>query len=260
MVPEYNVTTLNGYTPQEQEMNLKLNELFEEWFGCLKEKAVGRFDPTWFVTDGSYPRYTEQKTKVLFIGREAHSIAGSSYIDVLYNAYKTNYIGGRHINKYAFHRRLFYIAYGLTHNCPPWTEIPYPGDITADFACPSGLSFAFMNLSKLSNETNHPTRMNWSVVTPFIECCQNAGTNFFNREIAILKPDIIITMNFYYCLTALGELETLEPHPYADRLLLKVDGRSIPLLNTYHFSAIKSDLDVFYNPVVEVWKGFQTCA
>jgi hypothetical protein len=129
--------------------------------------------------------------------------------------------------------------------------------LTAAFACPGGLSFAFMNFSKLSNETDFSAKLNLPAVTAFLECSQGAGTNFFNREISILEPDLIITMNLNKWLAALGEYELVEQLPKVERLRLKAGGRSIPLLNTYHFSALKKDQDDYYDPVLEAWKSFQ---
>jgi hypothetical protein len=47
-------------------MNRRLNELFAEWYACLKARMAGRFYPVEFVTDGFYPRCTEQKKKIYF--------------------------------------------------------------------------------------------------------------------------------------------------------------------------------------------------
>ena len=251
------VTTLAGYTSQEREMNRRLNGLFAEWRACLKAGAAGRFDPAWFVTDGFYPRYTEQKKKILFIGREAYGIAGGSYIDELHACYKNNSIGNTSIGQYPFHRRLFYVAWGLTNGCQPWPEIPAVTALTPGLAEPGGLSFAFMNFSKLSNETDTPTKLNYPVVEAFLECTQASGGDFFNREIGILEPDLIITMKFWdEWLYSLGELKTLPSgNDKLGRYFLKVNGRETLLLNGFHFSARnKCDRCDFYDPMVEALK------
>ena len=264
MTTEYQISCLAGYTEREQEMNRRLNELFEEWYACVKAGAEGpfkgRFDPAWFVTDGFYPRYTEQKPKILFIGREAHGIGGGSYIDVLHKCYRTNYIGERHINKYQFHYRQFYIAYGLTNHYPSFEALPQASELTPNFATPGGLSFAFMNFSKLSNETANPTRLNRPIVESFLECSRASGENFFNREIAIIEPDLIIAARLFpewLDSGCLGELKKMPPvNEYVNCYLLKVKDQEIPLLNPFHFSAIKKDKEHFYDPIVESLRTF----
>jgi len=264
MAIEITLTALEGYTPREREMNQKLNELFAEWHFCLKAGATaGNFNPewpAWFVTDGFYPLYTEQKKKILFLGRESYGLAGHSYIDELYGYYKGNTVGGATVGQYPFHRRLFYVAWGLTHDCQPWSEIPVISDLAVSLAEPGGFSFAFMNFCKLSNETEASTRLNESAVAAFLECSKAAGGDFFNREIGILEPDLIITMKFREeWLNSLGEIRSL-PSSNAElgQFQLKVGGRDILLLNSFHYSErFKKDKDDYYDPVVEAVKIYQ---
>jgi hypothetical protein len=205
------------------------------------------------VADGFFPQYTEQKRKILFIGRESVQI-GSCYIDVLYKAYKEGLVGGKALDQYLFHSRLLKIAYGFTHECCPWTEIPEASEIAATFAEPGGLSFALMNFCKLSNETGG-SALDRQAVAAFLEISRAAGKQFFNREINVIQPDLIITMNFEdNWLYSLGTLADLKKVKGVDGYLLAVGDRQIPLLNSFHFSAWnKTDPDDFYDPLVEAF-------
>jgi hypothetical protein len=156
---------------------------------------------------------------------------------------------------------LLKIAYGLNHGCLPWAEIPPASALAETFACPGGLSFAFMNFSKLSNETKS-RRPHWPAIAAFLECSKGSGGHFFNREIGILDPDLIIAMNLNdEWLNSLGEIKTLaSSHEKLGHCLLKVNGRETLLLNSFHFSARKSDLADYYEPMAEAVKNYQASA
>ena len=248
----YQPVTLEGYTPEEQRMNNELNKLFDAWCSFLNTDEIkNRFCIEHFVSDGFFPHYTAQNIKILFIGREALNIGGCSYIDIIHKCYKNNYIYDRHINSHPFHRKLFKIAYGLTHGCPHWEEIPSPSDLTDSFATCDGLSFAFMNLSKISNETERWTA-DYATINSFLEDSAQSRMNFINKEIEILSPDLIITMNFADKFKYLGNIKAIPGNDggTVHRYELEVNGKMIPLFGTYHFSAVKSDCNDFYNPLV----------
>ena len=247
-------TALPGYTSRENKMNDQLNELFAKWYAYLKAGAAGRFDPATFIPDGFYPQYTTQKKKILFIGREGLWEPGANYIDLLYGWYtnKDDTKNDDHkklVNGHKFHRLLLKISYGLNHGCLPWAEIPDADKLTETFGVPGGFSFAFMNLSKLSNATEH-WRLTPKAVNDFLECSNASGDNFFNREISIFEPNLIITMNFRdKWLNSLGECKTLPAATnQLGQNLLEVNGRETLLLNAYHFSAVnKSDQTAYYD-------------
>ena len=57
-----------NYTLQEEiELNDKLNALFSEWGKELKSRKISNK----VIKDGFYPFYTQQKPKILFVGRES---------------------------------------------------------------------------------------------------------------------------------------------------------------------------------------------
>ena len=106
------------------------------------------------VFDGFYPYYFSQPERLLFVGRESRQIAGFNYIDLLSGAYRERkQISSRSLDADRFHSRILRIAYGILHGMPAWQDIPPASTIGDTVGSPAGLSFAFMNISKLSNET-----------------------------------------------------------------------------------------------------------
>lgn len=71
-----------------------------------------------YITDGFYPEYTQQNKKILFIGKEGLELGGNDYIEKLFTAYQTKFIGEtypRPINSYQFHSTMLYIAYAVNY-------------------------------------------------------------------------------------------------------------------------------------------------
>lgn len=174
------------YPTNERDLLNRLQALFNDW-----KSEVGT---DVFVEDGFYPHYFSQKMKVLFIGRESRGMTGRNYIEVLYDAYKNNNVGGQHINASFFHKRLLYVSYGLNNGMPNWEDIPNANEITNTFAVDNGFSFAFMNLSKLSNDSDDWVA-DWSLINESCNKSKNGKRNFFMEEVSLLSPDLIITMN-----------------------------------------------------------------
>lgn len=186
----------NLYYP-ESENNLKseIEKLNDRWKKHLVSITGDENISEIFVTDGFYPYYTYQKIKILFIGREALEIAGTNYQELLYGAYLDNKIGSKTLNAHQFHSTMIYIAYALEHKEYNWHNIPYADEIINEFAKKDGFSFAFMNLSKFSNESGDWSADN-ELINSFIDLSNKSKENFFSSEIDLLNPDIIIGMNF----------------------------------------------------------------
>jgi hypothetical protein len=236
-----------------------LRQLFQDWQHAsieaapeMKEQIEG------MVFDGFYPHYFSRKTRILFIGREAREIEGFNYLDLLHNAYrKTKRIGVQHLNCSLFHRRMLYTAYGLLNGFSEWKDIPDAAEIGDSFATPEGVSFAFMNLSKFSNESEFwPS--NWKMIKDAV-CLASQGRNFIAEQIAALEPDVVISLNLkkYNFLSALGE----EINPLGtyggcvSAWNLNSQGHKSLLLDCFHFSALgKRDLEHYYLPVCEAVK------
>ncbi len=244
---------MDGFTDKEKELNAVLAALFADWLEVLRNaESEYAFLAEHFVSDGFYPRYTEQRPKILFIGRESHGMAGHSATLLLYNAYRERKVNGKALERHAFHKRLLKVAYGLTHGCCPWAEIPRATDLAASFGKEGGLSFAFMNLCKISNEAPEGdfNRCNQNQMFGFLEATRQSGRNFLAEEIDLLDPEVIIAMNFADNFFRLGHVEQLTDRADAHLWRLTTRGKSYPLIDTYHFAAPMEDQAVFYDPVV----------
>lgn len=234
--------------PVEQKLYAEISSLLSEW-----KKIVCTELPSseLFVEDGFYPFYTQQPVKILFIGREALEMVGLNYIDVLFDAYKNKIVGEKPLDEYKFHRLLFYIAYGIIHRETDWKKIPYASELADNFGTQNGISFAFMNLSKFSNESGFWEADNL-LIDSFLQKSQKAKENLFNKEIELLSPDLIFTMNLEGRINFLGEITERKNGNDVDFMKLKVGSNQIPLLNTWHFaSPNKSEYQNYYKPIVK---------
>jgi len=245
-----------NFPEQDTSTQSALNELFSQLIEFTKDKSFPHNRTSKdIVLDGIYPNYTSQKVKILFIGRESLGLAGENYIDLMHHAYKIDKrVGSKTINQHSFHRLKLSIAYGLNHECCSWEDIPPASEIADTFGEDNGVSFAFMNLSKLSNESED-WQVDWELVDGYLDVLKESPINFFSQQIDILNPDIILTMNIEGRLNALGELSPVKFEGNASHYNLITDKSSYPLIDLYHFSAIgKSPKECFYDPILEYFK------
>ena len=174
------------YPQDEVVLNKEINKLMTEWDKAANDDS--------FNSDGFFPYYTHQKHKVLIVGREARGIGGLDFVDVVLPDVQKNILGGRHINRSAFFRRLMYIVYGIQHDFPDfWKDLKPANLIAPTFGTAEGVSCAFMNISKSSNERIESWSSDWASIS------QSAKTavenNFIRKEVSLLAPEIIITLN-----------------------------------------------------------------
>jgi hypothetical protein len=207
------------------------------------------------VFDGFYPHYFSQKKRILFIGRESRQISGFNNMDVLYEAYrKGKHIGDRHLNQDKFHYRMIYVAYGIMNGMPLWQDIPTASEIGDTFGEANGLSFAFMNISKLSNESDESSA-DWGVINAAY-ALSTQGRNFIQEQVAILEPNIIITMNLIDkledSLASLGKWTPIYASHPANSFWLDSGGHRSLLIDTWHFSNWKKDdIADYYAPICD---------
>lgn len=254
--PNNEPTSLLIFPKEELERRENLMALFHEWQIAMKQalppEQASAADG--LVRDGFYPHYFRQPLKILFIGKECLGLEGCDYLEVLLSSYREGkYVGKQHLNTHKFHSRLLYVAYGLLNGYPEWKDIPYADKIGDSFATPDGISFAFMNVSKFSNETSH-----WQAHTELMHSSVSASKtqrSFIEEEIAFLEPDIVISMNLGPFLNALGSREEERRNPNVNRSRLTSHGHRSVLLDAWHFSYTKvKDIDQIYLPICEAVK------
>jgi hypothetical protein len=249
-----------SYPDSENQKIDSLEKLFRDWHQHFAANSLllGKHAADEMVWDGFYPHYTSQKKRILFVGRESRDITGCHNTNVLFEAYrsKDKSIGGQHLDNNNFHSRMIYIAYGIMNGMPLWQDIPYASEIVDTFGEAGGLSFAFMNISKLSNESEHFASDFDAINASYAVSTQ--GRNFIQEEVAILKPHIVITMNLEDKIHALGQLTELHRSGETEAYRLICGDQHSLLINTWHFAAWnKNAIKCFYNPICDAIRRFE---
>jgi hypothetical protein len=254
---------------QEQPQRQRLAALMEDWKQTLSQaqvlyRADGTYYPgdSYFCADGFFPYYYSQKRKVLFIARETVDMAGRDYIADCLAGYHENRIAGKPVNSHSFHSRMLYLTWGILRGgTVPYSEVPEAGKIAATTAAPGGISFAFMELSKYSNDNDDANaHRDLELMTAFLRDSHLEKRNFIREELALLAPDLVITMNLWetgldaaLLKLALGEVVALETKtPSATLNRISIDGKPVPLIDLFHFSSRKDTETDFYMPVMDM--------
>ena len=256
--PKINDKNLELYTDEELILIEKLNALFDEWnntYQQYKNGKKGLIEYEIIVPDGFYPNYLSQKTKILFIGRESYTIEWSNYIDLFIDNYLagTTGISKTSINQDKFHKMLIQVAYGLVYE-KEWEEIPQASELCHNKEIFSKISFAFMNLSKLSNNLSNSgnTNTNWDLVNHSLAMSLNYNKNYIFEEIKLLNPDLIITMNLgRNILKKVFEdnLSFEENNWWKYVLSFPSENKKCLLINCWHFSSTKKEKEDIYDNI-----------
>jgi hypothetical protein len=245
------------YPENESVIQNELNSVFREWSSAIGKSFPNERTSDDMVLDGFYPYYSKQKCKILFVGRESLGLTGDNYIDLLHHLYTSEKaIGDKTLNQHRFHALMFYITYGLNNDYCDWNDIPMATEIADTFATEQGISFAFMNLSKLSNDSTD-WQADWNLIDGFVEAFNDSPINYFAKQIDTICPDIILTMNLESRLKALGEINVIEYGECASYYTLQTTDKEYLLIDLYHFSAIKPQQSCYYDPILQGIKKFK---
>lgn len=246
------MSEINLYPQSELELNNDINKLMSVWREIDTNDAV-------FCSDGFFPYYTSQKHRVLFVGRESRGIGGLDYINVVLPALHEKILGGCHINQYAFFRRLMYIAYGFQHDFPNFWDELLPADVIATtFGTAEGVSCAYMNISKTSNENPDNWSSDWEAISASLKV--SIEKEYIRKEVSLLEPEIIVTLNIEGALEHLVDKGSLKKvgsiESNLDVFSATVKGKKCYIFNTWHFTAQKKDLDCFYAPIQAAYRQY----
>jgi len=244
---------LQEFPDAERGKRLELLELFDDWQEAMRhalppEKKSLAED---FVWDGFYPYFYEQPLKILYVGRESLGLAKCDYLDEILPAYRVDKKigvtgGAKHLNSAFYHARMLHIAHGVLHGCKKWDDIPWAERIGDTFAAAQGISFATMNLSKFSNESADEFSADWNLIRLSVDC----SGDFIKREVELLDPDVVITMNIGEFLPHFGVLECRSSGGPVDTYVLRSGAKTSLLIDAWHFSAFgKSHVRDFYEPI-----------
>ncbi len=147
---------------------------------------------------------------------------------------------------------MLYVAYALEREHYDYGSLPWADEIADEFAVPGGISYAFMNLSKLSNESENWQRDN-VLIKSFLDM---DSKELLARELQILNPDLIITMNLVGDYgDYLGKLRHLENFGSEGQVCLHTLETSLDtykLVDSYHFSCIgKRNKEDLFDPIID---------
>jgi hypothetical protein len=263
------MTHIDMYSKTEQQKLLELETLFTDWKKVLAKHFVTYKDDgrryrgdKYFGGDGFFPNYFSQKTKVLFIGREArwNSEAWDDFGNIVDRALdhcKT----GEKLGAAKVFKIMFYLAYGIKHDgTKKWSDVPDVDTVAAQMLEASDFGFAFMNFSKYSNDSDTGAIADKALIQAFLEHSQLDNRNFIREELEILSPNVIITMNLWD-----GKIdeEFLDPvfsgikeksriEGIATLFEMPLGGKTVKVIDLYHFVARVNEKEYFYDPVMKL--------
>ena len=260
------------FSDYEKKKNDELEDIMKDWIlqvstknkGTLNNGNETKLSPeSCFAKDGFFPGYFSQKRKILFIGREPRKISGKDFRDTTKEHFDEYFN-----NNNPWWRRILYIVYGIkTEGKCAFENVrrKKPSGILKEMDEKNDFGFACINISKYSND--HPTNSNTnkSLVNQFLKDSELEVTNFFQKEINLLEPDIIITANLwdgtineYYmnlCLPkdnfSKGKSITHNKECVATYYKYNQNGRKVDCIDLFHFSARKRDKFCYYDPVMK---------
>lgn len=248
---------------------VSLFELLDEWKKQIATKPGILFPDdnkkhpaeNYFAMDGFFPGYFTEKPKVLFIGRETRWIGGFNFCEETIK----DFFAHSNVNTSAWWRTILYLLYGIRHEGKiPYAEIPCADEIAKEMLDTGKFGFAIMQLSKYSNDSEYGATRNVELMNRFLEDSELEKRNFFQEELSLLDPDIIITANLWSSGVKNEYMELCFPEKnfkswksykrgsdvaYGE---YDLNGKKIMLIDTFHFSARKSTEDCFYNPVMDI--------
>lgn len=244
------------YDNSELILKDKIEELHKQWIANIINKDNSDIADELrdlYVPDGFYPYYTKQKKKILFIGKEGLELSGNDYISCLYDAYKNKIVGNKPLNQYRFHTTMLYISYAIEREVYNWSQLPFAEEFIDEFGEPDGFSFAFMNLSKFSNESGR-WQADEELIDSFIRLSQNDEINFIQKEIELLNPDLIIGMNLGDKMRHLGTFDNFQffgPKKDVCFQTLTTTYGKYNYIDTWHFAAPNKSPELqIFNPLI----------
>ncbi len=234
--------------------------LLDDW-----EKIIQKNNPELaplFTRDGAFPGYSNAYPKVLFIGRESRYADTGDRITSDIAWFKKLKLGEGMGN---YWNRIITIVYLIqTGQKYSPVQTPRPRAIIDQMRATGNYGFAIMNISKYLNpEEEKSGTSNFNLINQFLADSDLSQRNFVREEIEALAPDIIITANLWGCKIKKKYLDLIFPPqdlgaPVFDRTKnaclqnFRLNGRTVKRIDTYHFSAVGNDQELFYDPIMEL--------
>lgn len=257
------------YSDFEKQKNKELESLFSDWIKQLSKNKTPidngnkrkKTPAACFAKDGFFPGYfDENNLKVCFIGRETRLIGGHDFRDTTKEFFEIDFSNNKN-----WWRHILYIVYGIkTKGEFSYEEIKPANEILDEMIKNNDYGFASINISKYSNDDESNWQTNINLVHRFLKDSELEKTNFFQKELEILDPDVIITANLWNGLIKEEYLNLcLPPEKFINEKKLKdnvaiyyefnLNDKKIDFIDLYHFSTPgKSDKYCYYNPVMKI--------
>lgn len=253
------------FTENEIEKRKIINALMVDWKNEISIKAPIMFKDDgveydtieYFGSDGFLPNYYNQETKVLFIGREARDNSQNDFVEKLIKEFKEI----TYIHKSIFWRRILYILYGIRKKGKvKFENIPNTSEIIKEMVKNNNYGFAFMNISKYSNDRDDGGSADFKLINRFLVDTCIEKRNFIKEEIELIDPDVIITANLWDGNISTDYLDLCFPNKEllssindkANCYGLKIKDKYIKLIDLWHFSKPGSDKENYFDPVIEL--------
>lgn len=255
----------------EQQKAKELKALQDDWKKLISTKPKIKFPDDgkkyspecYFAYDGFFPGYFSQKGKVLFVGRETRWIGGGNFD---FRETTKEYFRDVNVTGSAWWRTILYVLYGIQHEGQiSYADVPVADEIAKEMVRTNNFGFAVMQLSKYSNDSEDGGTRNVYLMNRFLKDSELEKRNFFQEELALLDPDVIITANLWECGVDSDALELCFPEENFSNMKsyrhivehgdYNLNGKTVKFINTFHFSARKSTENDFYKPVMKILFG-----
>jgi hypothetical protein len=241
------------FSGAEIKLRKELFSLMQDWEKTVsseKEKAP-------FMYDGFLPGYYETSPKALFIGRESRNQEESrDYVANTIEFFKQGTI----VNSAPYWKRIL-CMYHIIRNNGIIDETITADRIAQEMIEKNNYGFAVMNISKYLNDSENSEIHDPVLMNNFFEDSKLGQRNFLEEEIALLDPDLILTANLWGCgisenlekhlgkLTFLNEKVTVQSDWAAALNSIEIKNKTVKLIDFYHFSSRKGDMDYYYKPL-----------
>ena len=244
---------INIFPKNEKLKRKELHELLQDW---EKTVASGNRNKQ-FSYDGFFPGYFNTFPKVLFIGREPKDQDGNDYIENTITQFegimKEENVLNKCNNETQYWARILCIFSIIINN--GLIEGKRTFEIYESMI-KKNIGFAAINISKYINNSGKSSA-DIESINNFLVDSNLEITDYIRKQIKILNPDIIITAHLweeigidYYLDKYFGVKEQVLNNEYTEWLVdVKINNNKIKLINLYHFSSNKNDMNFYYAPI-----------
>jgi hypothetical protein len=254
----------------EVEKRKEINSLMRDWKKTIRSKkikfaGIKKYYPAieHFSSDGFYTKYYSKKTKVLFIGREDRWAATEKYYDIIALIMDRFFPKNHDHNKHPLTRHILYIVQGIKNRGKlKFKELESAYVIAKKMDKTKDYGYASMNISKYSNSSPKGIIADINLINSFLEHSNLKKTDFFQKELAILDPDVIITGNLLnweiepeYLDLCFGEKRKKIDEIPGKAILyeIEISNKKRKLIDLkYAFPSRKSDKQYFYDPIMKL--------